>query len=90
MFSLGRSMSVKWVQEACNRRMKMPGSVPLEVDGWAGTMTQFAMVRHSEGDLVADVIGARILKHARVVAATPSQSAFLVGWCNRAVKWLQK
>lgn len=90
MFSLGRSMAVKWVQEACNRRMKMPGSIPLAVDGWAGIKTQFAMARHEEAALVGDVIGARLLKHARVVAADPDQAAFLVGWSNRAVGWLWK
>lgn len=87
MFSLGRSMAVEWVQQAINRRYQ-PGITPLAVDGWAGPATLAAMAMKSERELVADVIGARCRKHARVVKASPSQAAFIEGWINRATDWL--
>jgi lysozyme family protein len=87
MFSLGRSMSVVWVQEAINRRLD-EGETPLRSDGWAGARTLDAMLRFAERDLVAAVVAARCRKHGRVVAARPVQVVFLAGWVNRATEWV--
>lgn len=87
MFSLGRAMAVKWVQEAINRRLDAD-ETKLAVDGWAGPRTREAMLRFAERDLAADVVGARCRKHARVVEARPGQILFLEGWINRATEWV--
>lgn len=85
MFSLGRSMSVRWVQESIN---DFGFGGKLKVDGWAGEQTLAAMVLCDEFRLVAGLVARRCRKHARVVERVPGQSVFLEGWVNRATSWL--
>lgn len=87
MFSLGRAMAVKWVQEAINRRFPLMHP-ELAVDGWAGPKTLEAMTWVEAEALIADVAGARCRKHARVVEARLDQVVFLEGWINRATAWV--
>lgn len=89
MFSLGRSMSVKWAQATINdHRPANTQLEPIGVDGWAGPMTLRAMFEVDEQALVNGVIARRCRKHGRVISGRNSQAAFAAGWLNRATAWL--
>lgn len=89
MFSLGRQLAVSWLQEALNRHEREPEFYqPIVVDGWAGPATRRALERAGP-EAIGAIIGARCRKHARVVAANPSQAVFVEGWINRATEWIR-
>lgn len=74
----GASNAIKMLQEALH----------LKKDGIIGPRTRNAVKWHSDNEVLAKMIGARLRFMARIVANDPSQSEFILGWSNRLIGFL--
>ena len=74
----GPSNAIKMLQEA----------LQLKTDGIIGPRTRQAVKLHSNNEVLAKMIGARLRFIARIVRRDPSQTEFILGWSNRLIGFL--
>lgn len=68
--------------------MNLQDALGVESDGVLGPTTLTALLNSDQSKLNVAIAKKRLLMCGRIVAKTPNQSKFLVGWMNRILSFL--